>query len=244
MLVEFSKLFFCVVVFITTIETKSLPKYIQKCSLKDPNAFSKCAVEVAMKAIPNIITGDKDYNIQKLNPLKIPLLQLDSNGLNLNLTNQLVTGIETVKFNTIKYDKTAGKFTLDMNFVHIMLEGQYSIGGKILVLPISGNGDGYMDFKQCHLVFTFDLKPGKDGKLKVDNPDLETDFGGATFHMNNLFNGNKQLGDELNKFLNDNWREIIKEFQDLVKKPMNALLKSVAAGILDNLTQSDAFSDS
>ncbi|XP_044757851.1 uncharacterized protein LOC123316006 [Coccinella septempunctata] len=243
MLLKSVVLVFAIVSIVSRVESKTLPKYIQKCSLSDPDKFSKCAIEVAKKALPNLLTGDKEYKIQTLKPLKISQLQLSANGLNLTLSNQLISGIETVDIKSIKYDKNSGKFTLDMTFDYLKLVGQYSIGGKILVLPVAGNGDGVLEFKQCHLVLTFDLKPGNGGKLKVENENLETDFGGAHFHMDNLFNGDKRLGDELNKFLNENWKEVISEFQELVRSPMKAIIKSVAVGILENLTLDEAFAD-
>lgn len=42
--------------------------------------------------------------------------------------------------------------------------------------------------------FTIDLTPGK-----------------VTYNFENLFNGNKRLGDEMNKLMNENWKEIYEE---------------------------------
>lgn len=50
-------------------------------------------------------------------------------------------------------------------------------------------------------------------------------------------------GDEINKFLNDNWKEIISEFKQLVLGPMRAVKKTFFTGILENLTLSEAFAD-
>lgn len=47
----------------------------------------------------------------------------------------------------------------------------------------------------------------------------------------NLFNGNKDLGDNMNRFLNDNWKDIFGElrvpiqnsFAEVVKNTMNSV---------------------
>ncbi|KAL3278139.1 hypothetical protein HHI36_013482 [Cryptolaemus montrouzieri] len=233
--------------FISMLECKNLPKYLDRCSIKDPEEFSKCAISIAKKAAPQILKGDPDFKVQKLDPLKIPLLQLNAGPtLNLTLTNQIIDGLSTVDIKSITYDKATRKMTWDLLFDFIKLEGDYSIQGRILILPIVGSGKGILNFKKAHLVFSYDvnIESHKNGKqtIRVANTKLQTEFGGATFRMDNLFNGDKVLGDEMNRFLNDNWKEVLTEFEELVHSPMSSILGGVASGFLNNLSFDAAFS--
>ncbi|KAL3278141.1 hypothetical protein HHI36_013484, partial [Cryptolaemus montrouzieri] len=191
--------------------------------------------------------GDKEHKIPSLTPLELPLLELNAGNLNLTLRNAKMFGMEKQKINYIKYDKALKRINFNIFFDLMTLASDYKVVGKILILPISGEGKGLLDFKDADLKFSFDLKEmkNKDGKLviKVDNPQLEPTFGGLHFKLENLFNGDKTLGDEMNRFLNENWKEVLSEFQELVNGPMKSVMVRIASGFLNNLVLEDIFGD-
>lgn len=46
-------------------------------------------------------------------------------------------------------------------------------------------------------------------------------------HFDNLFNGDYLLGETINRFLNDNWKELLRETRPLVKKAVAAIYKAI-----------------
>lgn len=47
----------------------------------------------------------------------------------------------------------------------------------------------------------------------------------AQFNFENLFNGDKHLGDHMNLFLNENWRDIINEVLPSFTDALNQIVK-------------------
>lgn len=54
---------------------------------------------------------------------------------------------------------------------------------------------------------------GKDYLFIKRIASADCDISHAYINLENLFNGNKLLGDGMNKFLNENWSELWKELQ-------------------------------
>ncbi|KAK9880155.1 hypothetical protein WA026_010026 [Henosepilachna vigintioctopunctata] len=239
-------LLFCILISSSTIESKVLPKYISKCSIANADEFSKCVLKNSKKIVPLILNGDKNLKIPNLNPLFIEILQLDSgSSLNLTLLNQTIRGMPTVNIKSVTYNKDSRQLQFGYEFDNLRLDGQYAINGKILILPVVGNGKGFIDFQKPKLVYTcnLDIIENKKGVevIRIANASLKADFDKVVFYMENLFNGNKALGDEMNKFLNDNWKEVITEFQELVKSPMTTVFSNILGAFLNDLTYDAAF---
>ncbi|CAG9772212.1 unnamed protein product [Ceutorhynchus assimilis] len=97
----------------------------------------------------------------------------------------------------------------------LTLSSQYTISGQILILPITGSGAANMTFYDSSFNYTFNYKliNKPDGKeyANITASSTDLDVTKAYFHLDNLFNGNKELGDNMNKFLNDNAKEVIRD---------------------------------
>lgn len=75
----------------------------------------------------------------------------------------------------------------------------------------------------------------KDGveHLDVDKIQVEFNIGGASVHLNNLFNGDSELGQAMNAFLNDNWREITAEIRPALAESIERILREMAKRMYD-----------
>jgi len=125
-------------------------------------------------------------------------------------------------------------------FGDILLEAKYTMTGRILIIPLDGSGRARISLRDIKLqyLFDYDLVKGKDGKdyMKMKNDDLKYDIGKAILKLDNLFNGDKVLGESTNKLLNDHWRDIIgdlappivKEVRVAAKKTVQTFLSQVA----------------
>lgn len=85
---------------------------------------------------------------------------------------------------------------LDLDIPDLELRGTYSTKGKILVLPIEGEGPCVLKpsgkFKYTGIFVRYQ----KDGVsyLKLKDNKVEYELLAASFKFDNLFNGNKKLG--------------------------------------------------
>lgn len=57
----------------------------------------------------------------------------------------------------------------------------------------------------------------------------------------NLFNGDKLLSETTNKFLNDNWMEILTELKPVLTKTIASIYKAIAEPIFSKFAYSDLF---
>lgn len=61
--------------------------------------------------------------------------------------------------------------------------------------------------------------------------------------LENLFNGNKALGDNMNLFLNENWQIILEELKPAVRETLAQILSGVMNAVFDKLPYNDLFTD-
>lgn len=59
--------------------------------------------------------------------------------------------------------------------------------------------------------------------------------------MSNLFNGDKALGDNMNKFLNDNWNDIYTELKPSIEGAFGAIFEIYAKRILERVQFKNIF---
>lgn len=64
---------------------------------------------------------------------------------------------------------------------------------------------------------------GKVGDIKV-----EFNIGNASVHLDNLFGGDPELGAMMNKFLNENWKEITAEIRPALGESIESILYGIA----------------
>lgn len=72
--------------------------------------------------------------------------------------------------------------------------------------PVEKDGEIYMGVEQL----TLDLEPKK-----------------MIYKVENLFNGDKALGDNMNLFLNENWREIFNEVRASLTKAYGEVFRTI-----------------
>lgn len=60
-------------------------------------------------------------------------------------------------------------------------------------------------------------------------------------NLNNLFNGNKLLGETMNQFLNDNWRDILKEFTPAISGSFNGVFKKIIDDVFSRIPYNEMF---
>ncbi|CAG9787827.1 unnamed protein product [Diatraea saccharalis] len=115
-----------------------------------------------------------------------------------------------------RWNQNKKKIVVDFH-TNSTVKGHYVAGGRILILPITGDGQITMKLKNVAIKFTMDYDTEKDGEGKTHIVPKKYHFDfevkdGAHFTLTNLFNGNKQLSDAMHTFLNDNWKQISTEF--------------------------------
>lgn len=101
-------------------------------------------------------------------------------------------------------DPKTSKYEVHATVPKIVIKGKYKIDGRVLVLPIQGEGNADLVFDNA--VFIVKYKPKvveKNGKQYIQTDRFQLDFDTSQLHiqLENLFNGDKALGENMNQVI-------------------------------------------
>lgn len=90
---------------------------------------------------------------------------------------------------------------IDFIVKQFTIDGNYDIDGKLLTLPIVGNGPLHIQLDDVELKFIFDLEFIKQENnityAKVIKTTFDSEIGKSLYKLDNLFNGDDKLGNSL-----------------------------------------------
>lgn len=141
-------------------------------------------------------------------------------------------------------DPHTSKYEVYATVPKISITGRYKIDGRVLVLPIRGEGNADLVFDNAKLVVKYKPKViEKNGKEYIQTERFQLDFDTSQLHikLENLFNGDKALGDNMNVFLNQNWRDIFNELKPAITFAVEEILKGIINRIFIRIPYSDIF---
>lgn len=133
-------------------------------------------------------------------------------------------------FSGFNADPHTSKYEVYATVPKITINGKYKIDGRVLVLPIKGEGDAHLVLDNMTLNVIYKPKViVKKGKEYIQTDKFKLDFDTQQLHMKleNLFNGDKKLSDNMNTFLNENWRDILKELKPSISFAIEEIFKSI-----------------
>nr|CAD7434396.1 unnamed protein product [Timema monikensis] len=174
-----------------------LPSYISPCSRNDPK-LNECALRSARQGIPSVIKGDRKYKIPVLDPLLIERLHTEQSGLKFDVTNVSFIGLSTVELLDVNVDLEKNTLGFTTSLSKSSLLGDADVSGKILILPITGNGKLNVTLVNSSETFKMHMEKYKqdNGKeyWRVIGSDVPKFYvTRAYIHIDNLFNGDKVL---------------------------------------------------
>ncbi|NJI29826.1 JHBP domain-containing protein, partial [Aeromonas veronii] len=191
-----------------------------------------------------------ELGLASLDPLRIEEMDIVQGegpvNIVLNFKNVDITGFSDVIVKKAK-GITANPNVMEMNLVIPMasLVGSYKIKGKVLILPIQGEGTSNMTMANCDFLMKWNggLQKRADGKEYYQMNKIKATFDTTRFYMqlSNLFNGDKLLGDNMNQFLNDNWQDILKELKPSIIGAFTKIFRAIITNVFENVPYTDLF---
>lgn len=217
----------------------------KKCPLRDV-ACLKNAIEDAIHKMEN---GLPEFGIGPLDPLMIPELKIGA-GANVvhveqHYRNVKINGNKMAQIDDVRFDFVKKEIVLTTSYSKLIMNADYNMMGRILVLPVFGNGKCQLilDNPRPILKLKFDIVTKHNGKkyivIKDQEYTLNPSF--ASYHFENLFNGDKMLGEQINKVLNENWKEIFEEVGPGYEKAMGMLLANIANRVFSKVAINELF---
>ncbi|XP_069681804.1 protein takeout-like [Periplaneta americana] len=215
-----------------------LPSYLKVCARLDNAKFDKCAAKSGREALPHLIKGDRKLKIPSFDPFEITELKI-SNGqgrgqMNLILRDVKLHGLKDTYLHNTTSDFSKGHAALALTVPKLKILGMYDLSGQILLLPIIGRGHINLTLVDTRIALPMTFTTVKINGIEYG--DLSTAMvhlypTRVYVHLDNLFNGDKILGEEMNKFLNDNWREVFDELVPNISAAFVEIFKDLANGL-------------
>ncbi|KDR22094.1 protein takeout-like [Zootermopsis nevadensis] len=249
-------LFYFIVFFLTLLTSGSQaakqPKnpasaYFKICHRSNPD-LSNCVRNTIEDLRPKLIKGIPDLEIVSLDPLNIPRLEFNDGNGNFRfkqiLTNVTIHGLGNFQLKDIKVDLDSLTIDMVMQTPFMMFTADYNMEGKILLLPLTGKGDCVLNFTDVTTSSNTIIKlVERNGEEFLETEELKWDISveGCRLQFNNLFGGDKRLGETTNRFLNDNWREAFNTYRYLPEEAFGIVFKDFANKVYQKFPSKELF---
>ncbi|XP_050537909.1 circadian clock-controlled protein daywake-like [Daktulosphaira vitifoliae] len=239
--------FICSLVF-CSISGRSLPSFIKACRRNDAN-INNCIKNMLETLRPYAVNGIPEMHVPPLDPISIPLITLNQGTNSVNFkavfTNLKGYGGKDFQTKNVRINLKENTFDVDLFFPNFQIDSKYEINGKILMLPIKGNGLFVGNFSNIDTSLRIVLKTEKrkNGKLHYDfkEKNINLNIGNAKINFSNLFNGNKEMSNNVNRFINENWRSLLQETKPLFEDTVLAMFVNIYKPVFDMYSIDELF---
>uniref|UniRef100_U5ETV6 Putative hemolymph juvenile hormone binding protein n=1 Tax=Corethrella appendiculata TaxID=1370023 RepID=U5ETV6_9DIPT len=222
------------------------PNDIHRCHIGDNN----CVTNEFNRVFQNFENGHIGLNLKSLDPLKIEKMDIVQGGdspvnIVLNFTNVDFNGLRKAKVHSISgFVSNPKKMEVRLKAPVLSLIGNYKINGRVLILPIAGVGKSNMTMENIEIQLRWIGKLIEKKDKKFYNIDkFRASFDTTLFIMNfsNLFNGDRALGDNMNKFLNENWKDILNEVKPSIVTAFAKIFKNLVNNVFETFPYNELF---
>uniref|UniRef100_A0A182W181 Uncharacterized protein n=1 Tax=Anopheles minimus TaxID=112268 RepID=A0A182W181_9DIPT len=223
-----------------------LPASYSRCKKGD----EPCVVQAISDTFHKYQSGVPGLGLASLDPLRIDEMDIVQGtgpvNIVLNFKNVDITGFKDVIVKKAK-GFTANPSVMEMNLLLPVasLVGSYKIKGKVLILPIQGEGASNMTMVNCDFLMKWNgaLEKRENGKEYFQMNKIKASFDTTRFymHLSNLFNGDKALGDNMNQFLNDNWEDILKELKPAIIGAFTKIFRAIITNVFENVPYDELY---
>ncbi|KAL9893080.1 circadian clock-controlled protein daywake-like [Glossina fuscipes fuscipes] len=209
-----------------------LPSNIPKCKISD-NACVAASINEVFRLYPK---GSPAFGLDDISRITVPEMVLgDGNGqpssaqLTVKFENLIFTGVEkSVCLNVSGFEPETTRVEVNLIIPLLKIKADYAVNGKILLFTLKGKGKSEIHLKDVDIKLTVDVDFEKrENQTFVIIKDMIVSFEPKNFyiHLDNLFDGNKELTDSVNDVINENWRDIFHSLQDAISQAYYDALK-------------------
>lgn len=227
--------------------TKFLPvNDIRKCLKGD----YKCVASVITDFTQEHSDGYEEWNVKGFNPLEVEKIDINSKSsssvnVHLQILNAKIYGFKGLHNTRVKGfgEDIRGPHVIYTDADILSLLGDYTVSGKVLILPIRGAGKCNVTYIQPKYEVKFKGEPVNiDGRTHLKIVDFKLNMKINKFFVNleNLFNDAK-ISKEMNVFFNENWEDIFKELKDPICRGIEGHVRDVYSAVFKTVPYDELF---
>lgn len=178
--------------------------------------------------------GNAKLGVPPIEPMHFDSIVVDQGagpvGVRLKFTNLNIHGLSKAVIDKARVDYSKYEYDIDFHVEGpVRLQGDYVSSGRVLVIPISGVGKCNLTFENFKGRMSLrGREQKKEGNvyLLVDKVDIIIDT--TRLYLNFRRTNQDAISNVLNRFLNDNWKEILDDMKPAISKSFGANIKEVA----------------
>ncbi|XP_054267073.1 protein takeout-like [Macrosteles quadrilineatus] len=217
------------------------------CKTKE-NSFKECFIESGNHLFKMLHKGDKSLNLPVLDPLEVKKMTVFNLGqhMRLEMSDATHRGLGDAVISSADADPQHYTFMMNMTIPKYSIKGKYDMNAKIANLPMQGVGNADITLEDLQVWWDVKGKPvTRKGKQYMEITEFKANFAPKVMkiHLDNLFNGNKELGTTINTFLNENWEEVLKQLKPSMEKSWSQLMKAIGTKLLEKIPYKEMFPD-
>ncbi|XP_069702791.1 protein takeout-like [Periplaneta americana] len=231
--------------------SNKLPPKFPQCKRSDSD-LKDCLAPAIHNAVKFMKNGIPSLQMLPIDPLSVKKISLEQGAgkpinFKLIMTDTTIRGITGGMTTSAKSDIKNRQIEFEVQSPVFDMEGTYELDGKFSLLPLKGNGK----FKMALHSYTTNFKLKADAITK--NGDVYWDVKSfdlvisnpknLTVHFDNMFNGNKVLGDSTNKALNDNWEGFWEELRPSMQETFGKIFLEIIKVLFSKVPEKNLFLD-
>ncbi|XP_055918755.1 protein takeout [Eupeodes corollae] len=232
-------------IFVRNVYTK-LPSTLKKCSRNDPD-INACIIKAVNMVRPLLATGDlgDGYHTPPLEPLCLDNIEMGrGRQFRATFSDIQAKGGSDFIIDKLSANTSAIAFDLAITLPKISFTGKYTLRIKLLLLDIQGAGDMKGYFENAKAVVK--MRGERYFKNSVEyvrftKMPIRISVSNMKIQLNNLFNGDKVLGQVGNSIINENQELYLSEIIPGLEKGLSQKFLDIANEILDTATYDEMF---
>ncbi|CAK9807231.1 Protein takeout [Anthophora plagiata] len=235
---------FLIILFVTAclpaaLTIQQIPSFLKICHRNDPD-LGECIKQSVNSLKPYLNNGIQVLGIPSCEPFRLEEIDIDQSSgpiyIRSKYNNVSIFGGSNIAPKSIKVDFEKNRIRMKVYIPRLEMIANYNLNGRIMMLPIRGNGLGRGNFTDIDAIIMLQLQRytnDRTGLVHQRVEDIYVDFniGHATIQLNNLFDGDETLSAAMNLFLNDNWKIVVAEIRPKLEETIADIVKNFADAI-------------
>ncbi|XP_069682360.1 protein takeout-like [Periplaneta americana] len=211
-------------------QDKEIPDFIKICKRNDPE-LNACITESVIQLKPALKSGVEGF-LPSLEPLFMKEVLITENGGFKIVGNDVKTyGCSNFRIFNMKANMDTLLIEFDLELPHLYSVGTYDVNGRILLIPIKGNGPFTGNWTECtaHVALQGKLEDKNGYKfITFETLKIDVTVGDGSIDLQNLFGGEKVIGDAINSAVNSNFKHILRELRHPIEKALEEALIEIS----------------
>ncbi|XP_053985809.1 protein takeout-like [Hylaeus volcanicus] len=230
-----------------------LPSTFRICDRALPEQeYGQCLSNAVRDAIVSLAGGLKSFKILPIEPLAVDSVKIGESQGSVTLRQEYrniklhgLTKNLQIKNYHIDWDKcllSSDSFNPQVDFI-----ANYRVDGKILLLPVKGSGKSNItmhNLKSHNDIYCEKYQKNGDTYLRIKKYVVKFFPAQVTLRFDNLFDGDTILGEQMNRFINENSNLLFKELQSPYEETFGLVFTKIANDIFSRVPFNKIFPSS